>query len=58
MPFDSGTTYKKNYNMHYHEVPRYLNAACIPFTQEYFSQNEYDQIRYSSYVNGPMNAVK
>ena len=27
----------ENWNVQSHHVPHYLNAACIPFNQQYFS---------------------
>ena len=45
MPYDQSM----NYKMQYHRVPEYLNAACIPFSQQYFSVSNYDQMRYSSF---------
>lgn len=48
MPFDIGT----NYKMKYHQVPSYLQAACVPFSQELFSLESYDLLRYSSFETG------
>ena len=31
----------------YHDVPPYLNTACLPFAQQYYSVEEFDMIRYS-----------
>jgi hypothetical protein len=53
MPYDQSM----NYKMQYHRVPEYLNAACIPFSQEYFSIKNYDTLRYSSYEHGLYNSV-
>ena len=53
MPYDQSM----NYKMQYHKVPEYLNAACIPFSQQYFSMGNYDDMRYSSFDHGLYNPV-
>ena len=27
-------------------VPEYLNTACLPFAQSYYSMDSYDKLRY------------
>lgn len=54
MPYDIGA----NYKMKYHSVPTYLNSACLPFCQEFFSMPSYDHLRYSNYEHGLHNPVK
>lgn len=53
MPYDIGI----NYKMHYHKMPTYLNSACLPFSQEYFSISSYDQMRFSKFEEGCFNPV-
>jgi len=48
MPYDTGA----NYKMQYHKVPQYLNSACLPFSQEYYSLGSFDHLRYSSFEQG------
>lgn len=31
----------------YHDVPSYLNTACLPFAQQFYSMPGFDHIRYS-----------
>lgn len=38
MPFESDI---------YHRIPNYLNAACLPFAQQFYSKYSYDYLRYS-----------
>ena len=53
MPLDQDL----NYKMQYHDVPSYLNSACIPFSQQYFSVTHYDKMRFSSFNQGLYNPV-
>jgi hypothetical protein len=46
-----------NYKMQYHKVPDYLNSACIPFSQDFFSMKSFDTLRYSSFDTGLYNPV-
>jgi hypothetical protein len=34
------------------QVPNYLNAACLPYVQQYYSVENLDELRYSGRTNG------
>jgi hypothetical protein len=53
MPYDIGS----NYKMQFHQLPTYLKPACLPFSQQYFSSNYYNEQRYSSYDEGRFNPI-
>jgi len=44
--------------MQYHKIPSYVQAACLPFTQQEFSMPKYDSMRYSSYDGGPFEPIQ